>query len=140
VYFTMGRTCPPAHGRVWQYITMGRDMPPAHWRVSLYFTRYDTRCYFNVRSKADISQLNLPHGSLIYRTELNLPIYQSTMGRDMPPAHRKISPKQKFFVLRSLTRACRLFFFSVCSLKCLCCVSVVVCLSLCIYLFAVCGK
>jgi len=26
--------------------------------------RYDTRCYFNVRSKADISQLNLPHGTL----------------------------------------------------------------------------
>ena len=25
--------------------------------------RYDTRCYFNVRSKANISQLNLPHGS-----------------------------------------------------------------------------
>jgi len=25
--------------------------------------RYDTRCYFNVRSKADISPLNLPHGS-----------------------------------------------------------------------------
>ena len=23
--------------------------------------RYDTRCYFNVRSKADISPLNLPH-------------------------------------------------------------------------------
>ena len=23
--------------------------------------RHDTRCYFNVRSKADISQLNLPH-------------------------------------------------------------------------------
>jgi len=22
--------------------------------------KYDTRCYFNVRSKADISQLNLP--------------------------------------------------------------------------------
>jgi len=33
------------------------------------FTLYDTRCYFNVRSKADISQLNLPHGvSLIYHT------------------------------------------------------------------------
>jgi len=31
---------------------------------SLSFTiRYDTRCYFNVRSKADISQLNLPHGT-----------------------------------------------------------------------------
>ena len=25
--------------------------------------RYDTRCCFNVRSKADISQLNLPHGT-----------------------------------------------------------------------------
>ena len=25
--------------------------------------RYDTRCYFNVRSKADISRLNLPHGT-----------------------------------------------------------------------------
>jgi len=25
--------------------------------------RYDTRCYFNLRSKADISQLNLPHGT-----------------------------------------------------------------------------
>jgi len=24
--------------------------------------RYDTRCYSNVRSKADTSQLNLPHG------------------------------------------------------------------------------
>jgi len=25
--------------------------------------RYDTRCYFNVRSKADMSQLNLQHGN-----------------------------------------------------------------------------
>ena len=25
--------------------------------------RYDTRCYFDVRSKADISQLDLPHGN-----------------------------------------------------------------------------
>ena len=25
--------------------------------------RYDTRCYFNVRSKADMSQLNLPYGN-----------------------------------------------------------------------------
>ena len=25
--------------------------------------RYDTRCYINVRSKAGISQLNLPHGT-----------------------------------------------------------------------------
>ena len=27
--------------------------------------RYDTRCYFNVRSKANMSQLNLPHGYTI---------------------------------------------------------------------------
>ena len=37
------------------------------WRVTLPTLlpnlRYDTRCYFNVRSKADISQLNLPHGT-----------------------------------------------------------------------------
>ena len=25
--------------------------------------RYDTKCYLNVRSKADISELNLPHGT-----------------------------------------------------------------------------
>ena len=31
-------------------------------------TRYDTRCYFNVRSKADISQLNLPHGTDNYKS------------------------------------------------------------------------
>jgi len=28
-----------------------------------YTIRYDTRCYFNVRLKADIGQLNLPHGT-----------------------------------------------------------------------------
>jgi len=31
--------------------------------VLLFLNRYDTRCYFNVRSKADMSQLNLPHGN-----------------------------------------------------------------------------
>jgi len=30
---------------------------------SLDAPRYDTRCYFNVRAKADMSQLNLPHGN-----------------------------------------------------------------------------
>jgi len=30
--------------------------------------RYDTRCDFNVRSKADISQLNLPHGTDNYKS------------------------------------------------------------------------
>ena len=31
--------------------------------TKLLFIRYDTRCYFNMRSKADMSQLNLPHGN-----------------------------------------------------------------------------
>ena len=31
---------------------------PAHFYPCI---RYDTRCYFNVRSRADMSQLNLPH-------------------------------------------------------------------------------
>jgi len=25
--------------------------------------RYDTKCYFDMRAKAEISQLNLPHGT-----------------------------------------------------------------------------
>ena len=29
----------------------------------VHMLQYDTRCYFNVRSKADMSQLNLPHGT-----------------------------------------------------------------------------
>ena len=29
----------------------------------IWTAEYDTRCYFNVRSKADISQLDLPHGT-----------------------------------------------------------------------------
>ena len=32
-------------------------------RFSISAIRYRTRCYFNVRSKADMSQLNLPHGN-----------------------------------------------------------------------------
>jgi len=33
--------------------------------ISKSFTiRYDTRCYINVRSKANMSQLNLPHAVL----------------------------------------------------------------------------
>ena len=42
--------------------------------------RYDTTCYFNVRSKADMSQLNLPHGrdgrhiASILQVRLRLPV------------------------------------------------------------------
>jgi len=38
----------------------------ATWRTAqrlLHSIRYDTRCYFNVRSEADMSRLNLPHGN-----------------------------------------------------------------------------
>jgi len=31
--------------------------------------RYDTRCCFNARSKADINQLNLPHGTEKLKSE-----------------------------------------------------------------------
>ena len=31
--------------------------------------QYNTRCYFNVRLKADMSQLNLPHGTKKWKTE-----------------------------------------------------------------------
>jgi len=33
---------------------------PAAYKKTI---RYDRRCCFNVRSKADMSQLNLPHGT-----------------------------------------------------------------------------
>ena len=42
---------------------------PSHiviWHCAI---RYDTRCYFNVQSKADTSQLNLPHGTNNYNAE-----------------------------------------------------------------------
>ena len=31
--------------------------------VVFHTIRYDMRCYFNVRSKANMSQLNIPHGT-----------------------------------------------------------------------------
>ena len=37
--------------------------PTAPTRRNATVLRYGTRCYFNVRSKADMSQLNLPHGN-----------------------------------------------------------------------------
>jgi len=43
-----------------RYESFRAGEPGLHRFIGL---RYDTRCYFNVRSKADISQLNLPHGT-----------------------------------------------------------------------------
>jgi len=43
---------------------MHRKLMSAHCAFKSYEVnaiRYDTRCYFNVRSKADTTQLNLPH-------------------------------------------------------------------------------
>ena len=50
------------HSCQWlQFITMSDRW----WAVLSvdYTMRYDTRCYINVRSKANMSQLNLPHGT-----------------------------------------------------------------------------
>ena len=40
-----------------EYLFVRLLVHPEHYDT----IRYDTRCYFNVRSKADMSQLNLPH-------------------------------------------------------------------------------
>jgi len=58
--FEGGSLAPPAGSRVEPrqkqfYCSLSVSERP------LVTIRYDTRCYFNVRSKADISQLNLPH-------------------------------------------------------------------------------
>jgi len=39
-----------------------RQMWSADPRGKMDMIRYDTRCYFNVRSNADMNRLNLPHG------------------------------------------------------------------------------
>jgi len=51
-----------------RYGCWGMDVPGSHMQhgITQCTIRYDTRCYFNVRSKADmavVSQLNLPHGT-----------------------------------------------------------------------------
>jgi len=42
-----------------------QHLPPTHvpYSTARPSIRYDTRCYFNVRSKANMRQLNLPHGT-----------------------------------------------------------------------------
>ena len=57
----MARSC--SGGVVIRYVL------PVLWMTSYLLInqgspRYDTRCYFNVRSKADMSQLSLPHGNV----------------------------------------------------------------------------
>jgi len=40
----------------------GQKGSKSTYAIVIVTIRYDTRCYFNVRSKADMSRLNLPHG------------------------------------------------------------------------------
>ena len=42
------------------FIILARDVGQTDTQTDV---RFDTRCYFNVRSIADVSQLNLPHGT-----------------------------------------------------------------------------
>jgi len=57
------QTCASSRHSV-NYKSVRQEAPPLSARDAINDTiRYDTRCYFNVRSKADISQLNLPRGT-----------------------------------------------------------------------------
>jgi len=42
------------------YVCLCLSVRPYIWKSTI---RYDARCYFNMRSKADISHLNLPRGT-----------------------------------------------------------------------------
>ena len=51
-----------------KFVKIGNTVVPIlqfflHFSSEYDTIQYDTRCYFNVCSKADISQLNLPHGT-----------------------------------------------------------------------------
>jgi len=52
--------CPDACGTRWG---SWFQAAVAYFRRIFGTIRYDTGCCFNVRSKADMSQLNLPHGT-----------------------------------------------------------------------------
>ena len=66
-------------------------------------SRYDTRRYFNVRSKADISQLNLPHDAAAkkYRVlcrravnvNVNVNVEYKFMNKSVTGAHYSYSIK-----------------------------------------------
>ena len=59
----MGEAETPADDVTATAMTIGKEAKNRAMIYALYDTiRYDTRCYFNVRSKADMNWLNLPHG------------------------------------------------------------------------------
>ena len=63
--------------------------------------RYDTSCYFNVRSKADMSQLNLPHGNRQLKSvkqkkiKCNNGYAQSEVSANSPRGIRVINPEKE---------------------------------------------
>ena len=70
------------HDHGWTTSRRGQDSPLLVESVRMTDTiRYDTRCYFNVRSKADISQLNLPHGNRQLKSVKNRKIKKTDMLR-----------------------------------------------------------
>ena len=60
-----GPTCEACMAEPWRRLGFFVKGAPACRKAHKFTTftiRYDTRCYFNVRSKADMNRLNLPHG------------------------------------------------------------------------------
>jgi len=79
---TSTSTSPPRHARSASTLRLSLSLSVCQCRINAnrgplltpdkdLSIRYDTRCYFNVRSKANMSQLNLPHGiyTCIYACE-----------------------------------------------------------------------
>ena len=58
VFFSVHETL-----RMCTFCVLARQRHCAKSQIWYDTIRYDTRCYFDVRSKADMSQLNLPHGN-----------------------------------------------------------------------------
>ena len=78
-----------------------RSQTPANHEFNIetqqQYLRYDTRCYFNVRSKADISQLNLPHGAvMIPKMWILNPVIQSSHLNEKCYVATKYTVVQKF--------------------------------------------
>ena len=64
-YRSVRGSVPRWGGSTWGYIhtSCGVSIRVIQWSGRRAVLRYDTRCYFYVRSKADMRQLNLPHGT-----------------------------------------------------------------------------
>ena len=59
-----------------------RAIPKCHTNSNESVLRYDTRCYFNVRSEADVTQLNLPHGTNMEKRKTHISRLATTLLED----------------------------------------------------------